>query len=61
MSAPEWAEAPLPAAADLAWRCARLRVTAERTREFDPSGWLCAQLRDLADFLESAEAAGWFG
>lgn len=59
MSASEWPTA-LPPSADLAWRCARLRVVADDTYRLDPSGWLAAQLRDFADLLESAEAAGWW-
>lgn len=54
-------ELRLPPGADLAWRCANLRVAAEDTHRLDPTGWLAAQLLDLADLLESAEAAGWFG
>lgn len=46
--------------ADLALRCAWLRVHAWEVECFDPSGCLTAQLLDLADLLEVAHREGWW-
>lgn len=47
-------------AADVAVRCAWLRVHADLLREVDPSGQLTAQLYDFADLLEVAHRLRWF-
>ena len=46
--------------ADLAMRCAWLRVHADELYDVDPSGQLSAQLADFADLLEVAQREGWF-
>ena len=47
-------------AADVALRCAWLRVHAAYTLTLDPTAQLCAQLLDFADLLEVAICRGWF-
>ena len=46
-------------AADVALRCAWLRVHAAYTLTLDPSAQLCVQLLDFADLLEVAIGRGW--
>jgi hypothetical protein len=46
--------------ADLALRCAWLRVHADQLHSIELGGQLSAQLLDFADVLEVAEAWGWF-
>lgn len=46
--------------ADVALRCAWLRVHAEQLEPVDPTGQLSAQLLDFADLLEVAQTRGWF-